>query len=96
MQHGGEGLYHAGDTDLIPEMSGLGRVDVALLPIGGTYTMNVVEAVRAVTTIRPKLVIPIHHQSAYPGEFCRLMHDASVTRAITPGIGEPIKLECES
>jgi L-ascorbate metabolism protein UlaG (beta-lactamase superfamily) len=89
---GGVVLYHAGDTDLIPEMSSLGRVDVALLPIGGTYTMNVAEAVRAVTTIKPKLVIPIHHLSADPGEFCRLVHDASVTRAITPAIGGPIKL----
>jgi L-ascorbate metabolism protein UlaG (beta-lactamase superfamily) len=92
---GGVVLYHAGDTDLIPEMSALGRVDVALLPIGGTYTMNVAEAARAVSIIKPKLVIPVHHLSADPGEFCRLVHDASVARAINPGIGKPIKLESE-
>ncbi len=53
-------IYHAGDTDLIPEMSDL-SVDIALLPIGGTYTMNVNEAVDAVGRIKPKLVIPMHY-----------------------------------
>ncbi len=52
-------LYHAGDTDVIPEMENL-SVDIALLPIGGTYTMDVPEALDAVKTIKPKLVIPMH------------------------------------
>ncbi len=55
-------VYHAGDTDWIPEMSELrGRVRVALLPIGGTYTMNVDDAVKAVATIAPEAVIPMHY-----------------------------------
>ena len=41
----GKRIYHAGDTDFIPEMNELKNIDVALLPIGGTYTMNVDEAV---------------------------------------------------
>jgi len=53
-------IYHAGDTDLIPEMSKLGKIDVALLPIGGTYTMNVEEAVKAASVIKPGLAIPMH------------------------------------
>jgi L-ascorbate metabolism protein UlaG (beta-lactamase superfamily) len=53
-------IYHTGDTDLIPEMGKLGKVDVALLPVGGTYTMDMEEALNAVKIIQPKLVIPMH------------------------------------
>ncbi|MCD6418699.1 MBL fold metallo-hydrolase [bacterium] len=52
-------LYHAGDTDVIPEMENL-SVDIALLPIGGTYTMDVSEALEAVKKIEPKVAIPMH------------------------------------
>ena len=34
-------IYFAGDTDVIPEMSGLGKVDLAFLPIGGTFVMDI-------------------------------------------------------
>ena len=55
-------VYHAGDTDVIPEMEELkGRVDIALLPIGGKYTMDDREAVRAVELIEPKIVVPMHY-----------------------------------
>ncbi|MBI4453124.1 MBL fold metallo-hydrolase [Candidatus Woesearchaeota archaeon] len=58
--------YHAGDTDEIPEMSAfkettLSNIDVAFLPIGGTYTMNAEEAVKAANAFNPKKVIPIHY-----------------------------------
>lgn len=52
-------IYHAGDTDLIPEMEGL-KVDIALLPVGGTYTMDAAEAARAAEMVKPKLAIPMH------------------------------------
>jgi len=55
----GQRIYHAGDTDLIPEMSQV-RCDVALLPVGGTYTMNAEEAAQAVARIKPKAVVPMH------------------------------------
>lgn len=51
--------YHAGDTDMIPEMTGL-KPDVAFLPVGGTYTMTAEEAARAVKEIQPKVVVPMH------------------------------------
>jgi len=54
-------IYHAGDTDMIPEMSGLGKIDISLLPVGGTYTMNADEASRAARTIKPKLAVPMHY-----------------------------------
>lgn len=57
----GKRIYHAGDTDLIPEMNNLKDIDVALLPVGGTYTMNAKEAANAANTIKPKLAIPIHY-----------------------------------
>jgi L-ascorbate metabolism protein UlaG (beta-lactamase superfamily) len=58
---GDEVIYHAGDTDNIPEMRNIGRVDVALLPIGGRgFTMDIDEAVKAIEIINPKIVIPMH------------------------------------
>ena len=56
---GGKTYYHAGDTDLIPEMKGL-KPDVAFLPVGGTFTMNAQEAAKAVKEIQPKVVVPMH------------------------------------
>jgi L-ascorbate metabolism protein UlaG (beta-lactamase superfamily) len=47
-------IYPPGDTDLIPEMLELGPVDVAFLPIGGTYTMNTAEAAEAALAIVPR------------------------------------------
>lgn len=54
-------IYHAGDTDLIPEMGKLGKIDIALLPVGGTYTMNAEEAAKAVMKIKPKKAVPMHY-----------------------------------
>jgi len=54
-------LYHAADTDFIPEMKELPGIDVAMLPIGGTYTMDIDEAVQAAQAIHPKKVVPIHY-----------------------------------
>ena len=62
---GGLRIYHAGDCDLFPEMKMI-RADVALLPIGGTYTMDEEEAASAAAAISPKVVIPMHYGS--PGE----------------------------
>ncbi len=53
-------IYHSGDTDVIPEMDGVKDIDVALLPVGGTYTMTPEEAARAVSMIKPKKAIPMH------------------------------------
>jgi L-ascorbate metabolism protein UlaG (beta-lactamase superfamily) len=53
-------IYHAGDTDHIPEMKNI-RADVALLPVSGTYVMTVQEAAEAVKTLNPKVVIPMHY-----------------------------------
>lgn len=52
--------YFAGDTDIIPEMKDL-DVDVAFLPVGGTYTMDASEAAKAANTIKPLVAVPIHY-----------------------------------
>lgn len=53
-------IYVAGDTELIPEMRSLGRVDIAFLPVNQPYTMTVDEAAEAVRTIRPGIFYPYH------------------------------------
>jgi len=53
-------FYHAGDTDLIPEMADI-RCDVAFLPVSGTYVMTAEEAVAAALQIKPRLAVPIHY-----------------------------------
>ena len=55
----GKRIYHAGDTDKIPEMSYI-KCDIALLPSGGTYTMDGSEAGEAANAINPKIAIPMH------------------------------------
>jgi L-ascorbate metabolism protein UlaG (beta-lactamase superfamily) len=53
-------IYHAGDTDHIPEMASF-QVDIALLPVSGTYVMTAEEAVEAAKKMKPKIVIPMHY-----------------------------------
>ena len=53
-------LYHAGDADFIPEMKDL-EVDIALIPVSGTYVMTSEQGVRAAEAINPKLAIPMHY-----------------------------------
>lgn len=56
---GGTVTYVAGDTDFIPEMKDI-RADIAILPVGGTYTMDADAAAEAVRAIKPRVAIPIH------------------------------------
>jgi len=61
----GKKLYHAGDTGLTMDMQLLEveSIDVALLPIGGNFTMDVRDALRAVEMIRPAVAIPMHYNT---------------------------------
>lgn len=58
-------IYHAGDTDYIPEMDSLKseNLDIAMLPIGGTYVMTPDEAVVAANAISAKKTIPMHYKA---------------------------------
>jgi len=59
-------IYHSGDTDIIPEMQKLtgykqqGKEFIALLPVGGRFTMSAEEAAEAASIIKPTLAIPMH------------------------------------
>jgi L-ascorbate metabolism protein UlaG (beta-lactamase superfamily) len=62
----GKTIYHAGDTGLLGDMRLFGElygIDLALLPIGGYYTMGAREAAEAVKLLNPKAVIPMHYGS---------------------------------
>jgi L-ascorbate metabolism protein UlaG (beta-lactamase superfamily) len=59
-------IYYAGDTALIPEMHKIG-CDVALLPVGGSFTMDYEEAVEAARRIRPLVAVPMHYGREVPG-----------------------------
>jgi len=72
-------VYHAGDTALFSDMKLIGELyhpDIALLPIGGRFTMGIAEAMMAANFIGAKTVIPIHYNtwdkiSADPQQFKR-------------------------
>lgn len=77
-------IYHAGDTDLIPEMERLrGKVDVALLPVSGTYVMTAEEAAEAARRIKPALAIPMHY-----GAIVGSVSDAERFRKLVEGLCE--------
>lgn len=77
-------FYHSGDTDYIDEMDRLDaeHLDIAFLPIGGTYTMDIEEAADAAAAIRAHTIIPIHYNmidgtEADPQEFKRLTENTT-------------------
>lgn len=63
IESAGKSVYHAGDTERIPEMKDLRtrNITVALLPCGGTYTMDFEEATDAAVDIQPEIVVPMHN-----------------------------------
>ena len=71
----GKRVAHLGDT-YIDGVKPLADIDLLLVPIGGFYTMNIDEAMEAVSRIKPKLVVPMHYGTfdqikADPNEFAR-------------------------
>ncbi|MGB7581447.1 MAG: MBL fold metallo-hydrolase [Sedimentisphaerales bacterium] len=56
----GKRIYYAGDTDATDEMKALKNIDLALLPVGGKYTMNATEAADATKQFKPRQAIPCH------------------------------------
>ncbi len=60
IRDGGRRIYHSGDTDVIPEMDEAAGVDVALLPVSGTYVMTPSEAAEAARRIDPGVAVPMH------------------------------------
>lgn len=80
-------VYHAGDTDFIEEMKALKnlKLDIAMLPIGGFYTMGPAEAAKAANAIYAKTTIPMHYVRQSGGkakqfldEFTKLVTNSKV------------------
>ncbi|MBI2984105.1 MAG: MBL fold metallo-hydrolase [Candidatus Kerfeldbacteria bacterium] len=71
-------IYHAGDTDLIPEMDHI-HCDIALLPVSGTYVMTADEAAQAAVRIKPKIAIPMHY-----GTIIGSVDDAKKFKSLVP------------
>ena len=94
----GKSVYHAGDTDLIDAFSEI-KTNVAILPIGGTYTMDVVDAVRATKSMKPEYVIPMHYNTfkliqADPQEFRQKIEKSVLkTKPIILKPGESFRLD---
>jgi L-ascorbate metabolism protein UlaG (beta-lactamase superfamily) len=89
----GKTVYYAGDTDFILEMKNLKNVHLALLPCGGTYTMDVPEAVEATLAINPKLVIPMHILDSDTTKFKKQIEKVSSIKVILLGSGETCQIE---
>ena len=81
-------IYFAGDTDYIPEMKNLGKVDIAFLPIGGTFVMDDEEAVQAALSINPKIVIPMHQSHSDPNIFKKELLLKSDAEVLILDVGE--------
>ena len=58
----GKRIYITGDTDLTKEAKDV-RCDIALVPVGGTYTMDAKKAAELVNILRPEAAIPVHYGS---------------------------------
>lgn len=76
-------IYHAGDSDLVEEFSPDFKAHVALLPIGGNITMDVVDAVKCTKVLKPDVVIPMHYNTfeicqASPEEFARKIEKSNL------------------
>jgi len=88
----GKTIYHAGDTDFIPEMKGLKNIDLALLPIGGTYTMDLEEAVEVAIAINSRMVIPIHRRNVNVEEFKKKVEVKSSVKVLAIVEGDEVDL----
>ncbi len=92
----GKSLYFSGDTALIDDFAKI-NADMALLPIGGTYTMDCVDSVKATKLIKPKFVVPMHYNTfgmikADANEFKRKIEKSVLdTKAILMQPGETFK-----
>ena len=92
---GGRTVYYPGDTGLFGDMKLIGELyplDIAFVPIGSTFTMDMDEAVKAVEFLKPKVAIPMHYNTfpviqADPEEFARRLSDSS-TQVVVMEFGE--------
>ncbi len=91
---GSKRIYYAGDTDLTDEMKSLKEIDIALLPVGGMYTMDAAEAAEATKFIKPKRAIPYHWGDIVGGRAdAEAFAEAAECKVQVLSAGETISLE---
>jgi L-ascorbate metabolism protein UlaG (beta-lactamase superfamily) len=96
VEFGGATIYHLGDTSLFGDLELIGRrhaIDVALVPIGGHFTMDRHDAVEAVRLLGPRQVIPCHYDTFPPivtdaGAFKADVESSTASEAIVLAPGE--------
>lgn len=84
----GKRIYVAGDTDATKEAAEV-KCDIALVPVGGTYTMDPEQAAKLVNTIKPKVAIPVH----YGGIVGRKKDGLDFKNAVDKGIEVILKIK---
>lgn len=100
IQFGDRLIYHAGDTALTYDMKLIAdrfKVDLAFLPIGSNFTMDIDDAVRAVEFIKPKTVVPVHYNTwppieADPEDFASKVNGAGHSRAVIMAPNDTVDL----
>lgn len=92
LEYKGTRIYFAGDTDLIEEMAHLGKIDIAFLPISGTYVMDMEEAVQAVEVIKPGIVVAMHEHASDTGLFKTLVESKTSTKALILTVGQKARI----
>lgn len=85
-------FYLPGDTDLIPEMKKLGKIDIAFMPIGGIYVMDIKEAALATEVINPKIVIPMHQFENNLNVFKEEINTKLNVEVLILNVGDKIKI----
>ncbi len=89
---GGKRVYHAGDTYEFAKMIDI-KADWALLPIGGSYTMDTLSAIKACEEMRPKYAVPIHYNTfdtinQVVSEFSTALEQSGKTKVVVMRPGE--------
>ncbi|MFW9866590.1 MAG: MBL fold metallo-hydrolase [Candidatus Thorarchaeota archaeon] len=96
VRSGGKSVYHAGDTERIPEMKDLAdkNITVALLPCGGTYTMDFDESTDCAVDIKPEIAVPMHNWDKNLNKFKELLNkkDSNIKVVILEKGGTPLKV----
>ncbi len=93
-------IYHAGDTGLFSDMKLIGELykpEVALLPIGGAFTMGPEQAAKAAKWIGSPIIIPMHYNTfpnimQDPMKFKRLVESICDAEVIICEIGVPFEV----
>jgi L-ascorbate metabolism protein UlaG (beta-lactamase superfamily) len=81
-------LYHAGDTEFIPEMKEFGYLDIIFLPIGDIFTTSIEEAIKAAKIVNSIYVIPMHNHEANPEDFKKKLEVSTENKVIVLKMGE--------